>query len=549
MAEYDLQSIAFPTLDDAQITRLSGCTAAVPRSFQDGQALFAVGDRDLKFFVVKSGEVEIVDYSGDEPKRLTAHRRGQFTGDVSHLTGAPAVVSGIARGHCEVLEVPGEALRRLLNQCPDLSDIILQAFIARRQLLSHSPDFTGLRVIGSRYSADTFRVRDFLARNRVLFTWVDLEGDPQVDRLLKQFGVTEADTPVVACGHRLMLRNPANRQLADAVGIRQPLGQTVYDLAVVGAGPAGLAAAVYGASEGLRTVVLEQAAPGGQAGSSMRIENYLGFPTGLTGSDLANRAVLQANKFGARLSVPTPVTGLEFEKAYPVLRLDGGEAVTAKCLLIASGAEYRRLGVEGCSRYEGTGVYYAATPNEAQLCRGAQVVLVGGGNSAGQAAVFLAEHAGKVWLVLRGDDLYKNMSSYLARRIEQTANIEVLRNAEVRRMLGDGHLSAVEIVNTRTGEGRTVETPAVFSFIGAVPRTDWLPPEVERDAKGFVRTGPALAQSPHWTARRQPYLLETSRPGVFAAGDVRSGSVKRVASAVGEGAMAVQFVHEYLKEM
>jgi thioredoxin reductase (NADPH) len=549
MAEHDLQSIAFPTLDEAQITRLSGCTAAASRSYRDGQTLFAVGDQDMKFFVVTSGEVEIVDSSGDERKTVTVHRQGDFTGDVSHLTGARAVVSAIARGPCEVIEVPGDALRRLLNQCPDLSDIILQAFIARRQLLRQSPDFTGLRVIGSRYSQDTFRVRDFLAKNRVLFTWVDLETDPQVDRLLKQFGMTEADTPVVACGQRLMLRNPSNRQLADATGIRQPLERTVYDLAVVGAGPAGLAAAVYGASEGLSTVVLEQTAPGGQAGSSMRIENYLGFPTGLTGSELANRAVLQANKFGAHLSVPAPVTRLGFEKAYPVLRLDGGETVAAKCLLIASGAEYRRLGVEGCERYEGRGVYYAATPNEAQQCRGARVVLVGGGNSAGQAAVFLAAHARAVLLLIRGDDLYKSMSSYLARRIEQTANIELLSNATVRRMLGDGHLTAVEVVNRMTGEGRTVETPAVFSFIGAVPRTDWLPPEVERDAKGFVRTGPALAESPHWTARRPPFLLETSRPGVFAAGDVRAGSAKRVASAVGEGAMAVQFVHEYLKEM
>jgi thioredoxin reductase (NADPH) len=549
MAEHDLRSIAFPTLDEAQIARLSGCTAAVSRSFQDRQTLFAVGDRDFKFFVVKSGEVEIIDFSGDEPKRLTVHRPGQFTGDVSHLTGTPAVVSAIAHGPCEVIEVTSEALRRVLNQCPDLSDVLLQAFIARRQLLHQSPDFTGLRVIGSRYSADTFRVRDFLAKNRVLFTWVDLETDPQVERLLKHFGMTEADTPVVACRHQVMLRNPSNRQLADAIGIHQPLGQAVYDLAVVGAGPAGLAAAVYGASEGLRTLVLEQTAPGGQAGSSMRIENYLGFPTGLTGSELAGRAVLQANKFGAHLSVSTPVTRLEFEKAYPVLRLDGGESVVAKCLLIASGAEYRRLGVEGCARYEGTGVYYAATPNEAQHCSGAQVVLVGGGNSAGQAAVFLAGHARKVCLVLRGDDLYKSMSSYLARRIEQTANIELLRHATIRRMYGDGHLSAVEIVNARTGEERTVQTPAVFSFIGAVPRTDWLPPEIERDAKGFVRTGPSLGKSPHWTARRPPFLLETSRPGVFAAGDVRSGSVKRVASAVGEGAMAVQFVHEYLKEM
>jgi thioredoxin reductase (NADPH) len=549
MAEHGLQSIAFPKLDDAQITRLSGCTAAVSRSYGDGQTLFAVGDLDMRFFVVKSGEVEIVDSSGDEPKRVTVHRRGEFTGDVSHLTGARAVVSAIARGPCEVVEVSGGALRRVLNQCPDLSDIILQAFIARRQLLRQSPDFTGLRVIGSRYCADTLRVRDFLAKNRALFTWVDVEGDPQVDRLLKQFGVTEADTPVVACGRRLMLRNPSNRQLADVIGIRQPLEQAVYDLAVVGAGPAGLAAAVYGASEGLRTVVLEQTAPGGQAGSSMRIENYLGFPTGLTGSELAGRATLQASKFGARLSVPTPVTRLEFEQAYPVLRLEGGEPVAAKCLLIATGAAYRRLGVEGCERYEGTGVYYAATPNEAQLCRGAEVVLVGGGNSAGQAAVFLAGHARKVVLLIRGDDLYKGMSSYLARRIEQTANIELLRNATIRRMRGDGRLAAVEVVDSKTGAERTVETPAVFSFIGAAPRTGWLPPEIERDAEGFVRTGPALAQSPHWTARRQPFLLETSRPGVFAAGDVRSGSVKRVASAVGEGAMAVQFVHEYLKEM
>jgi thioredoxin reductase (NADPH) len=281
----------------------------------------------------------------------------------------------------------------------------------------------------------------------------------------------------------------------------------------------------------------------------MRIENYLGFPIGVTGSELAGRAVLQANKFGARLSVPAVVNRLEFDKTYPVLHLDGRETVAAKCLLIATGAEYRRLGVEGCERYEGTGVYYAASPYEAQLCRGAPVVLVGGGNSAGQAAVFLAEHARKILLLLRGEDLYKSMSSYLARRIEQTANIELHCNTMIRGLHGDGHLTAVDIVNNKTGEQCTVETPAVFSFIGAVPRTDWLPPEIERDAKGFVRTGPELAKSSHWTARRPPFLLETSRPGVFAAGDVRSGSVKRVASAVGEGAMAVQLVHEYLKEM
>ena len=370
MAEHDLRDVAFPTLDEAQIARLGHCASASLGTYRAGQALFRVGERDFKFFVVKSGEVEILDESGEAPKILTVHRPGQFTGDVSHLTGRPAVVTAVARTDCEVYEVSGDALKQILNQCPDLSDVILQAFIARRQLLREPGNFTGLRVIGSRYSRDTFRVRDFLARNRVLFTWLDLEADPEVDQILKQFGMTESDTPVVACGRMVLLRNPSNRDLAEAVGIRRPLEPAVYDLAVVGAGPAGLAAAVYGASEGLSTIVLEGSAPGGQAGRSMRIENYLGFPTGVTGSELADRAVLQANKFGADLSVPSPVTGLTFDAAYQVLQLDGGEAVVAKCLLIATGADYRRLDVERCEQLEGCGVYYAATPNEVQACRG-----------------------------------------------------------------------------------------------------------------------------------------------------------------------------------
>jgi thioredoxin reductase (NADPH) len=440
-------------------------------------------------------------------------------------------------------------LREVLNQDPRLSDIILQAFIARRQLLRESDEFTGLRVIGSRYSRDTFRIRDFLAKNRVLFTWLDLEGDPAVAQLLQQFGVTEADTPIVACARMLLLRNPSNRELAEEIGIRRPVEQMVYDFAIVGSGPAGLAAAVYGASEGLNTVVLESTAPGGQAGSSMRIENYLGFPTGITGSELADRAVLQADKFGARFSIPTSVINLSFDKTYSVLGLEGGETVVAKCLLIATGAEYRRLGVEGCDRFEGNGVYYAATPNEVQMCRNSDVVLVGGGNSAGQAAVYLSQNARKVFILIRGDDLCKSMSAYLAHRILNTPNIEILRNTAVARMSGDGYLSSVEILDNKTGEKQTLKTAAVFSFIGATPRTDWLPPEIEKDAKNFVRTGIALAESSHWKLKRQPFLLETSRPGVFAAGDVRSGSVKRVASAVGEGSMSVQFVHEFLKEM
>jgi thioredoxin reductase (NADPH) len=549
MTEQGLRAIAFPTLTDEQIAEFARCTAGAPRSFEDGQVLYAVGERDFKFFIVKSGAIEMIDYSGDEPNMIATHHRGQFTGDTAFLTGTPALVSAVARGDCVVYKVAAEELRRALNRCPVLSDIILQAFIARRQLLRESPEFTGLRVIGSRYSRDTFRIREFLAQNRQPFTSLDLETDPQVDRLLKQFGVTEADTPVVACGRKLLLRNPSNRQLADVMGIHQPLEQTLYDLVVVGAGPAGLAAAVYGASEGLRTVLLERSAPGGQAGSSMRIENYLGFPTGITGRDLADRALIQANKFGAALSVTTPVTRLAFDETYPVAHVDGGEQVATKCLLIATGVDYRRLGVEGCEEFEGRGVYYAATPAEGDMCRGAEVLVVGGGNSAGQAAVFLSQHAARVLLLIRGDDLYKNMSSYLVQRIEQTPNIELLRNTTVQRMEGDDHLDSVTIFNSRAGEERRVETPAVFSFIGAVPRTEWLPPEIERDEKGFVRTGPDLTDAAGWQPRRSPFLLETSCPGVFAAGDVRSGSVKRVASAVGEGAMAVQLVHAYLKQL
>ncbi len=549
MIEHTLHAAAFPVLSESQIKQLTDCTPVVPRPCADGETLIAVGDRSFKFYIVKSGQIEIRDYSGDAPKTITIHGPGEFTGDISHLTGTPAIFSAIAQNSCEVLEISGEALRHVLNQCPGLSDIILQAFIARRQLLRESPNFTGLRVIGSRYSPDTFRVRDFLTRNRVLFTWVDIETDPEVNRLLKEFNITEADTPVVVCAHLLMLRNPANQELADEIGIHQSLERTVYDLLIVGAGPAGLAAAVYGASEGLRTAVLDCVSPGGQAGSSMRIENYLGFPTGLTGAELTDRATLQANKFGAHLSIPIEATRLSFENGYAILDAGGGEPITAKCLLIATGAQYRRLNIEGFERFEGTGVYYAATPAEALLCRGCPAVVVGGGNSAGQAAVYLAGHASKVMLLIRGDDLNKNMSSYLVQRIEQTGNIELLCNTEILRMLGNAHLDAIEIVNHVDGQQCTVQASAVFSFIGAMPLTGWLPQEVERDAKGFVLTGSAVAHSRHWNLNRAPFLLETSHPGVFAAGDVRAGSAKRVASAVGEGAMSVQFVHEYLKEM
>ena len=549
MIAHDLNAVAFPKLTDEQMAGLERCSAAMLKRFRDGERLFQAGDRDFGFFVVKSGKVEIIDESGDVPKTVTIHGPGNFTGDVAHLTGGAALVSAVALGDCEVYEISPGGVREVINLHPELGDTILQAFIARRQLLRESGEFAGIRVIGSRYSSDTSRVRDFLAKNRLPFTWLDLEANPDVTQLLKQFGVSEADTPVVTWGRKLILRNPSDRELAEALGIRRPLGHTTYDLIVVGAGPAGLGAAVYAASEGLTTVVLESAGPGGQAGRSMRIENYLGFPTGIAGSELAERATVQANKFGAHIAVPSPVIRLTLEGQYPTLHIDGGERLTAKCVLIASGADYRRLPAEGCERYEGCGVYYAATLNEAPLCRKAEAVVIGGGNSAGQAAVFLSTIARKVYLIIRADDLYANMSAYLARRIEQTPNIEVLLNTTVRAMRGDNHLREIEIANNETGEAQTLTTAAVFSFIGAEPRTNWLPTEIEKDAKEFVRTGAELVHSPHWTAKREPFLLETSRAGVFAAGDVRADSIKRVASAVGEGAMAVKFVHEYLKAM
>jgi thioredoxin reductase (NADPH) len=546
MAEHELQSVAFPVLTPAQLATLDRCASPARKSYPAGTTLFQVGDRELRFFVVLSGEVEILDPSTEPPSTVVIHGPGQFTGDVSHLTGRPAVVTAVARSDCEVYEVAPEAVRKVLDRCAELGDTILQAFIARRQLLRERGSFAGLRVIGSSHSKDTFRIREFLARNRVLFAWLDLESDPDVDALLRRFGIGPSETPVVAW-RELLLRNPSNRQLAELLGIRRPLESAIHDLVIVGAGPAGLAAAVYGASEGLRTVVLERTAPGGQAASSMRIENYLGFPTGITGAELAERAVLQAQKFGAGLNVSALVSRLGFDGVYPVIQLDEGEQVTTKCLLIATGAEYRRLGVADCERFEGCGVYYAATVTEAVTCRGADVVVVGGGNSAGQATVFLASQSRKVYLVVRGYDLYENMSAYLARRIEETPNVEVLLNSEIAQMQGDASLQKVTVHNRKTGEQRVIETPALFSFIGAVPRTEWLPPEIEVDERGFVRTGADVTGAAENDMQRGRCLLQSSRRGVLAAGDVRSGSTKRVTSAVGEGAMAVQFVHAYLR--
>lgn len=539
------RDMAFPRLDDAEIAALK--TIGSTRRLLDGEPLFEAGSRGGGFFVVLAGAVEIIDRLGDEPRTVKLHEPGEFTGDIDILGRRRPVVSAVARGDTEVLHVPSAEIRRIISERPTLGETILKAFIARRTLLVES-GFQGLRVIGMEHSREAFLIREFLARNQVPFTWIDVEAEPAVGELLERLGLTHDEMPAVVFGAGSLLRKPSIRALAEVIGLKRPLDGRAYDLVVVGAGPAGLAAAVYGSSEGLSTLVLDGVAPGGQANTSTKIENYLGFPTGISGADLMGRAVLQAQKFGAEFSTPSPATELDFSGLRPAVRIEGGERVVARCILIAAGADYRKLDVPERARFDSLGVYYAATQTELVSCLGSDVVVVGGGNSAGQAILFLAEHTRRVLVLLRGDDLSESMSSYLVDRIQAISNVEVLHHIEIRRMFGNRTLEAVEIENTRTGERRKVATPAVFSFIGAIPRTDWLPPHIETDAKGYILTGRRVAGSSHWMLERAPSLLETSHPGVFAAGDVRLGSIKRVSSAVGEGAMAVKYIHEYLVE-
>ena len=537
---------AYPRLSDDQIATLEAGGAR--RAVGTGETLVREGERSDYFFVILSGKVAVTttDDAGNRHV-IRVHGPGRFLGELGDLEGQAAFYTAEVVEPGEVLVVPTERVRALVAHDPVLSDLILRAYLLRRSLLIQEE--SGFRIIGSCYSPDTARLREFAARNRLPHRWIDLERDKHAERLLQRFGVSPQDAPVVIWGGEV-LRNPTNTELARRVGL--PVPDTVpdeSDVVVVGAGPAGLGAAVYAASDGLTTAAMERIATGGQAGTSSRIENYLGFPGGISGADLAERAVLQAGKFGARIIVSAEITRLESGDGQHRVTLADGGSVVARAVVLAMGARYRRLAVPGIESFEGNGVYYAATFQEALMCGTGPVVIVGGGNSAGQAAVFLAAQVSRVYVVIRGDDLNKTMSRYLVDQINRHPRVTVRSCTEIRQVHGNGALTAVLTEDKRTGERHSIQTRALFVFIGADPNTSWLAGAIELDDHGFVPTGPAALYSDTDGARRstqrQPMMLETSQPGVFAAGDVRSGSVKRVASAVGEGSMAIRQIHEY----
>jgi thioredoxin reductase (NADPH) len=544
----DTESIAFPKLDDHQLSLLE--PLGKRRVLSRGELVFKAGQRDLGLTIVLRGEIEVFELrDGTEQILATAHERG-FIGDVAMLQGTSALANArVSSPQAEILEVPAAELRRALAELPGVSATIVNALIMRRRRLGRDREFAGLRVLAARGAREGRQLDDFLDKNHIPHRLVEFESE-QGQALSKRLHLTSRDLPALITAAGAPLRRPSLREVAQVAGLLRPLAlenesEIMSDLTIVGAGPAGLAAAVYAASEGLKTVVLESYAPGGQAGSSSLIENFFGFPTGISGGDLTWLAQLQAYRFGAKFSTPSQALSLQYndgsDEYRACLQIEGCSAVLrAKSVLIATGADYRRLDSEGREQFEGMGVYYAATALEGQICRGETVIVAGSGNSAGQASMFLSDGAAKVLLVIRGDDLFKNMSSYLARRVEARENIEILFHTQIRKMFGNKMLEEAELENTKTGERRVVRTPAVFSMIGAQPCTEWLPSEIERDEKGFIKTGSLVADAPAWKeSKRPPGPLETSLPGIFAAGDVRSGSVKRCAAAVGEGGMAI----------
>lgn len=534
--------LAFPTLNEEELA----CVAQIGtlRRVSDGEVLIEAGVRDYPLFVVRSGEVVIVETSTGEPREVTVHGAGEFTGDVDMLTGRPALISAIARGDGEVYEVACSRVRQLLNEIPGLSDKLLEAFQTRRELLE-AGGFVGIRVIGAADSKETLQLREFCYKNKVPHTFQDIE-EASGRSALAELGLGPQDIPIIACSKHVAAR-PSLTKFAECLGISREIPDELFDLTIVGAGPAGLAAAVYGGSEGLKTLLLDRMGPGGQTGQSSRIENYMGFPAGLAGVELGNRGYLQALKFGVEFRAPISVLGIERrDSGEHAVELCSGQTIRSRTVLIATGASYRRLPVEGCARLEGAGIYYAATSVEARICRGATAIVVGGGNSAGQAAMYLSQQAAQVKILLRGDDLGKSMSAYLVHRIERADNIEVMRCAEVESIHGERRLSQVGVRNTRTGDTRRFDCAGLFIFIGARPHTEWLDETFAKDDHDFLKTGASVAEDRHWEAGRQPCELETTRPGIFAAGDVRSGTTKRCAFAVGDGALGVTCAHSVL---
>jgi len=540
----------FPTLTGRQMQRIAahGRRRAVAR----GDVLVESGAKVVPFFVVVAGEIEIVRPSGDTETLIVTHRAGQFSGEATMITGRRALSRVRVSEPGEVIELTREQVLALVQTDAELSEILMRAFILRR-LEMIARDLGDVVVIGSSHDAGTLRVREFLTRNGHPFHYIDLDRDADAQTLLDQFHVSAAEVPVLICRGDAVLRSPSNQQIADCLGFNEVLDQAhVRDVVIVGAGPSGLAAAVYGASEGLDVLVLESASPGGQAGSSSRIENYLGFPTGISGLELTGRAYAQAQKFGAHIMIAKGAIGLSCERPLYAVQIDGGPRVPARAVIIATGAEYRRPALENLTRFEGAGVYYGATPMEAQLCGGEDVIVVGGGNSAGQAAVFLSQTARRVYMLVRGGGLAESMSRYLIRRIEDNPEIVLKTQTQIVTLDGEGHLERVGWRDDRTGLIESHDVRHVFMMTGAAPNTAWLQRCLVLDDHGFIKTGPQLSReeltNAGWPLTRPPFLLETSRPRIFAVGDVRSGNVKRVASAVGEGSIAIAMVHQVLQQ-
>jgi thioredoxin reductase (NADPH) len=540
----------FPTLTPEQIARVAEHGSLRP--IRRGEVLVEAGDHGVPFYVVKTGRLEVVR-PGEATETLVAtHAPGQFTGEVNMLSGRRALLRTRVAEDGEVIQLDHDHLLSLVQVDSELGEIFMRAFIFRRlELISHG--IGDVVLVGSNHCPGTLRVREFLTRNGHPYAYIDVDRDSGVQELLDQFHVTEADMPVLICRGELVLRNPTNQQVAECLGFNDEIDASqIRDLVVLGAGPAGLAAAVYGASEGLDVLVLESRVPGGQAGSSSKIENYLGFPTGISGQELTARAYTQAQKFGAGVLIAKGARRLLCDRKPYVIEMDDGQRVPARTIIIATGAEYRKPSLDDLARFEGAGVYYGATFMEAQLCAGEDVIVVGGGNSAGQAAVYLSQTARHVYVLVRSNGLAESMSRYLIRRIEDNPAITLRSCTELTAAEGESHLERVSWRDKNTGTIETHDIRHVFIMTGATPSTGWLGECIALDEKGFVKTGPDLSKdelnAARWPLPRRPYLLETSLPGVFAVGDIRSGSVKRVASAVGEGSISVAFVHRALQE-